>query len=102
MTHSYQPIACSLSTNKAAVQLLDWANLQSHVVITERLEHGVAMTFGADLTESVEDLAAREAECCSFLSIETSRTDDSVRLEITSEDPNASGVIEMLTGAPSR
>ena len=48
------------------------------------------------------ELAAREAECCSFLSIETSRTDDSVRLEITSEDPNASGVIEMLTGAPSR
>ena len=31
-----------------------------------------------------------------------SRSDDSVRLEITSEDPNASGVIEMLTGAPSR
>jgi hypothetical protein len=60
------------------------------------------MTFGADLIESVEDLAAREAECCSFLSIATIRSDDSIRLEITSEDPNASGVIEMLTGAPSR
>ena len=101
MTNSYQPIACSLSTDKAAVQLLDWANLQGHVVTTERLEHGVAMTFGADLSESVEDLAAREAECCSFLSISTSRSDDSIRLEITSDNPDAGAVIDMLAGATS-
>ncbi len=101
MTNSYQPIACSLSTEKAAVQLLDWANLQSHVVTTERLEHGVAMTFGADLSESVEDLAAREAECCSFLSIATIRSDDSIRLEITSDNPDAGAVIDMLAGASS-
>ena len=102
MTHTYQPIACSLSTDEAAVQLLDWANLHSQVVATERLEHGFAMTFSVELADSVEDLAAREAECCSFLSIETSRIDDLVRLEITSDDPSAYPVIELLTAAASR
>jgi hypothetical protein len=101
MTHSYQPVACSLSTDEGAVQLLDWANLRGHVVTTDRIEHGVAMTFGADLVESVEDLAAREAECCSFLSIATIRSDDSIRLEITSHNPDAGAVIDMLVGASS-
>ena len=99
MSHTYRPIACSLTTDEAAAQLLDWANLQSQVVSSERLEHGVAMTLPIELADSVEDLAAREAQCCSFLSIATSRRHDLVRLEITSEDPNAAGVIEMLTGA---
>jgi hypothetical protein len=60
------------------------------------------MTLPIELADSVEDLVAREAQCCSFLSITTSRRDDLVRLEITSEDPNAAGVIEMLTGAGAR
>ena len=98
MTHSLQPIACSLSTDKGAVQLLDWANLQGHVVTTDRIEHGVAMTFGADLIESVEDLAAREAECCGFLSLATTRNATTVRLEITSDHPDAYVVIEALAG----
>ncbi len=99
MTNTYQPVACSLLTDEAAVQILDWANLQRQVVGIERLEQGVAMTFSIELADSVEDLAAREAECCPFLSIATSRSDDLVRLEITSDDPNASEVIELLTGA---
>ncbi len=94
-------MACSLSTDKAAVQLLDWANLRSHVVKTDCIEHGVAMTFGADLTDAVEDLATREAECCSFLSIATIRSDDSIRLEITSDNPDAGAVIDMLAGVGS-
>lgn len=84
------------------MQLLEWDNLHNHVVATERLHRGIAMTFALDVADDVEGLAAREAECCSFLSIATTRGEDSIRLEITSDDLAARPVIEMLTGASGR
>ena len=101
MTTSRKPIACSLTANEAAGQLNEWEQLQRHVLRTETVEGGTALIFDVALAERVEDLGAREAECCGFLSITTSRSGEELRLEITSEDPEAAPVIVLLTGAPA-
>ena len=101
MTTSPKPIACSLTANEAAGQLNEWEELQRHVLRTEAVVSGAALIFDVALAERVEDLAAREAACCGFLSIVTSRTSDEVTLEITSEDPEAAPVIAHLTGSPA-
>ena len=98
MTKSEQPIACSLSTGDAARQVREWVDLQNDVRTSEALDRGVALTFDIALAERVEDLAAREAACCGFLSITTCRGSDSVRMEITSDNPGAVPVIALLAG----
>lgn len=51
------------------------------------------MTFPVDLYDSVNDLAKREAECCAFLAITTTRSERETRLEISSDDPDAAPII---------
>jgi hypothetical protein len=99
MTTSNEPIACTLSETGAARQSLEWADLSGHAVSSEQLDTGVAMTFEPGMAAAVEDLAAREAACCSFLSISTTQTDDEVRIEITSDNPDALPMIRSIAGA---
>ena len=101
MTTSRKPISCSLTANEAEGQLNEWEELHKHVLRTETVVGGAALIFDVSLAERVEDLAAREVECCEFLSITTSRSSEEVRLEVTSEDPEAAPVIALLTGAPA-
>ena len=98
MDNIYEPVACSLTTQDAARQGLEWTDLQRHALTATRIDGGAAMTFDAELADSVEDLAARERSCCGFLSITTLRSDDEVHLEITADNPAARPVIEALTG----
>ncbi len=98
MTNIHEPIACSLTTKNAARQYLEWVDLQRHVLTVERIDDGAVMTFHAELADSVEDLAAREASCCGFLSIKTLRSHDEVRLEITADNPDAHPLIEAMAG----
>ncbi len=90
------PIACSLTTSEAAIQALEWSDLGTRLLRSDRLDHGVSLTFPVDMAESVKDLAAREAECCGFLSIATSLDGQTVRLEITSDNPDHQPVIDVL------
>ena len=101
MTHRQIPIVCTLSDSDAGQQALEWVELQSHTIASERIEGGAAPTVGIDLADAVEDLAAREATGCTFLSLTTHRTDTEIRLEITSESADALAVIESLTGLTS-
>ena len=98
MINRHDPIACSLTTKDAARQGLEWADLQRHALTATRIDGGAAMTFAVDLADSVEDLAAREASCCGFLSITTRRTQGEVRLEITADNPDAHPLIEAMAG----
>lgn len=102
MTTPQQPIACTLPTGDAARQVQEWADLQNDVRTSEALDRGVALTFDIALAERVEDLAAREAACCGFLSITTHRGSDSVRMEITSDNPDAAPIIALLAGTATR
>ena len=87
-----------MSVADAAVQSQAWSELGLKLISTERIGNGVAMTFPSGLASSVADLAAREAECCGFLSVRTSQTDQTVRLEITSDNPDHHPMIEGLVG----
>ena len=98
MDNIYEPVACSLTTKDAARQGLEWMDLQRHALTAKRIDGGAAMTFDAEFTDSVENLAARERSCCDFLSITTFRSADEVHLEITADNPAARPVIEAMAG----
>jgi hypothetical protein len=98
MSTAEQPIMCTLTTKDQASQALEWTDLHGKALHTEPLDGGAAMTFPAELAAGVEDLAAREATCCAFLDIVTTVDGDIVRVEITSENPDALPIIELLAG----
>ncbi|MEO1063226.1 MAG: hypothetical protein AAFZ07_17570 [Actinomycetota bacterium] len=93
------PIACSLTPAGATAQLAEWAVLREGSSGTEAIPGGRRLWFPVELAATVEDLAAREAACCAFLTIETARIGDRVRVDITADDPDAAPVIDALTDA---
>ena len=90
------PVACSISTPEAANQALEWSDLGARLLGFDRLDDGLLLTFPGDMADRVKNLAAREAECCGFLSITTSLSEQTVRLEIKSGNPDHQPVIEEL------
>ena len=96
MTHA--PIACTLTTKDAADQGLEWSTLGRHALSLDQIDNGATMTFPIDREADVRDLAAREAACCGFLTLTVDALDDSVQLSITSDNPEAMPVIEVLSG----
>ncbi len=102
MTTHYEPIACSLPADDAIDQALELGDLRVMAVATEPLDNGVALTFETTLADRVADFAAREAQCCGFLSLTTSRSDEFVRLEVTSKNPDAHRIIDVMFGVGGR
>ena len=98
MKNSDEPIACTLSDVDAVQQAKAWEELGAQAVSTERLSSGIRMTFPAALAAKVEDMAASELECCSFLSIETTHSGDQVSIEISSDNPDARPVVDIFQG----
>lgn len=92
------PIACSLPARESRDQIGEWQALIEHRVMTERVEGGYAVTYDPQVRAAVEDLARREAACCGFLEIATIPTDEGIRLVMTSENPDAQPVIDLLIG----
>ena len=93
------PVACTLDVAAAGNQVMEWQDLVSQAVDRDSVDGGVALTFPSELEAPIRDLAAREAACCRFLSIETKRIAGRVQLTITTESPDGQAVIEMLTNA---
>jgi hypothetical protein len=100
MTNIHIPIACSATAEASAKQLVDWTDLSLISDRTSSLPGGVAMVFDMAHVEAVEVLAAKERSCCSFLSITTSRSADKIRLEISSDNPDAYTIISQIAGVP--
>lgn len=100
MTENTHPIACSLPERESRDQIGEWRALSPHRVTSERIDGGYAVTFDTEVAPVVEDLARREAACCAFLNIDAAHTERGVRLIMTSENPDALPVIEMLVGGP--
>ncbi|MGH8937050.1 MAG: hypothetical protein ACRDXD_12460 [Acidimicrobiia bacterium] len=98
MAEASRPIACSLPARESRDQIGEWQALGQHRVAAERIQGGYAVTFDAEVADVVSDLARREAACCAFLDIVTTPTADGIRLAMTSEDPDAMPVIEILVG----
>lgn len=96
MSEYQLPIACSLPARESRDQIGEWHSLLDHQVATERVEGGYAVTYRPGMASVVQDLATREAACCGFLDISTTLTSDGVRMVMTSENPDALPVIEVL------
>ena len=92
------PVACTLGASEAANQLDEWRALHARIDRTERIEGGIRLRLAADLHATVDDLARRERACCRFLTIVVSATDSATVVEITSEQPAAGPVIDLLAG----
>lgn len=77
------PIACTLTTKQAASQLDEWGVLRSKARRVDQIDGGVRVTLPADAEAEARELAAREAQCCAFLTLDVARADDEVVLTIT-------------------
>ena len=98
MRQDFEPIACSLPLWDAAKQAGEWHELSDRALDVETIDGGVSVLYPSDLTHQVRDLVAREAACCAWLSIETSPTEEGIRVKVTSSNPDARPVIEALIG----
>jgi hypothetical protein len=82
-----QPIACSLPP-------ADYAKRRAHIdditrsalLGREPIESGERMTFAPEAEADLRELVAAEAECCSFLRMELSRSGDALTLDVTGPD----------------
>ncbi|MDH3706051.1 MAG: hypothetical protein OES57_08290 [Acidimicrobiia bacterium] len=92
------PIACTLGPDDAVAQLGEWTVLQGELVHSEPVPGGYRLVFPAGLADQVRDLARREAGCCAFLDLEVTAEAHTVAVTITSPDPQAMPVIELLAG----
>ncbi len=90
------PVVCSLDATAARAQLDRWAAVRSLHQGTETVPGGVRLWFAADAADEVRAVAATEAVCCAFLHLAVVEDAAGVRLEITSEVPDAQPVIELL------
>lgn len=98
MTHSGEPIACSLPLRDAASQALEWTELHRHAVESHETQNGYVVTYPDHMAETVEDLAKRESKCCAWLDITTERVAEGIRLELASDHPDAGPVMALLAG----
>lgn len=94
-------VVCSLDVTAARAQLDRWAAVRSRHQGTETVPGGVRLWFAADAAAEVRAAAATEAQCCAFLHLVVVEDADRVRLEITSEVPDAQPVIELLAETAS-
>ena len=95
------PIACTLPPTDAARQGLEWIDLARESSVSQPLPNGWALEFPASQLSAVEDLVKREAACCAFLSFQLTHDDESIRLEVTTENPAAEPMIASLLGSAS-
>lgn len=98
MTTVPEPVACTLTAHDAEAQVLEWVDLQQLALRTAPLSTGARLTFPGDHAARILDLAERERACCAFLDIATAVDGDEFVVEITSENPDALGVIAALSG----
>lgn len=94
MTH---PIACTLSPDEYRQRADEIDALARDALVSREPIHGGArLTFADDgLRPRLEDLVARETECCPFLTMELSSADGSLILDVTGP-PEARPVVDQL------
>lgn len=98
MSQRDEPIACSLPLREAAEQAGEWSDLQNHALSYEPISGGVVVTYPGQMADRVERLVEREAACCAWLSLATTRSSDDIVVSLTSENPDAGPVIRALVG----
>ncbi len=85
--HDDGTIACTLSAGQMEAQLAEWADLADAAVSVTRDRGHLRLVLPICARERVEDLAARERACCSFLRIAVEDDDHSGTVTVTVDSP---------------
>jgi len=97
-----QPIVCTLVDKALAERTLEWTDLADLRLSSERIDSGVASTYPVERAAQIEELANREAQCCgSWLSSNITQLQDTVRLELTTQNPDGIDLIIAMSGLAS-
>ncbi len=99
MSDPVVPVACTLTTKAAAQQVMEWHDLVAAADSVERIPAGVRMALPVRLAGPAADLVAREQTCCAFLDVAIHEAGDHLTIEITSGNPDAAPVIDLIVGA---
>lgn len=82
-------IACSLTHDQAMDQLGEWADLVDDAIESSRSAGHLTAVLPIAERGRVEDLAARERACCSFLHIGVSVDEADATVTVTVDSPSA-------------
>lgn len=92
------PVVCTLTTKALARRSLEWTDLARLALSREPLPNGARTTFTLADADALEELAARERDCCgSWLHIRTART-DVFTMELTTDNSDGLGLIRSMAG----
>jgi hypothetical protein len=89
------PVACSLSGDSKVARRQAWQRLSDRYLRARRATaEGMELTFSdrEGVEKQLRELAALEADCCSFAEWRVRRTDGVLRLEITAPGPAVAAV----------
>ena len=92
------PVTCTLSAAAAENQSLEWVDLWEEATSIAAIASGVRLAFPSSLLPTIEDLAARESTCCSFLTFNITTGVDGVVLEVAGEGADAQRTIRSFSG----
>lgn len=96
------PVVCTLTSGQLDERGLEWTDLGALSLTNELIDGGVASTYPLSLADKIEDLANREISCCgSWLDIAWSRIDDTIRIELTTVNPDGLEMITSMAGLSS-
>jgi hypothetical protein len=94
--HSPQAIACTLDAAEVQTRIDEWTSLASDFRRHATTSSGATLWFDPTAEGTLRSLAAKEAACCAFLRLDVHPEDRAVRLDITSAQPEARPVIDLL------
>lgn len=89
-------ITCSLVGDAADAQCNGWRGLGGSLKRSAAADGGLSLWFERTVEEVIRELVAREADCCPFLDLTVVPEGASVRLDVTSSQPEARPVIDAL------
>ncbi len=93
------PLACTLTVGELAKQTLAWSDLAPAALTHKRIEGGAATTYPLTMVDQIEELANRESQCCgTWLNVAVTRLDATVRLDLTTANPEGVALIHSMLG----
>ncbi len=99
---SIPPVVCTLVEGELPTRNLEWNDVGELALTAEPIELGVRSTYPIAIADQIEDLCGREVNCCgSWLTIESYRTNDAIRVEITTANPDGLELVRSIAGLPS-
>jgi len=98
-----KPVACTLGAGDLAGRMARWRAVTARAA-GERTptEHGVRLSFaaGPGVRDELCELAALEADCCTFATWTVREDGDHVLVDVTGDSPEGAQAIQAMFPAP--